>query len=109
MPSTRWRLSPTRPRTSLGTAVPTRISPLIGQPLGVGAKRHGSRNGSARHPRPVGCSSPGRQPYGVEDLRVARAAADVARERLADLVLRRLLVLGEERNSRDDEAGRAEA
>src|SRR5690242_17040305 len=45
---------------------------------------------------------------GPDDPHVARAAADVARELLADLVLRRVVVRVEQRLRRHQEAGRAE-
>src|SRR5581483_8041266 len=49
------------------------------------------------------------EPHGVDDLHVARAAAEVAGERLADLVVRRARVAAQQVDGRDDEAGRAEA
>ncbi len=49
------------------------------------------------------------QPHGVEDLRVAGAAAEVAGERLADLVVRRVRAAPQQIGRRDDEPGRAEA
>ncbi len=49
------------------------------------------------------------EPHGVEDLRVAGAAAEVAGERLADLVVRRARGAPEQIDGRDDEARRAEA
>ena len=51
----------------------------------------------------------GRRPHGVEDLRVAGAAAEVARERLADLVVGRVRDAPQQVGGRDDEPGRAEA
>ena len=51
----------------------------------------------------------GRQPDRVEDLRVAGAAAEVAGELLADLVVPRARHALEQRRGRDDEARRAEA
>ena len=50
-----------------------------------------------------------RQPDGVEDLLIAGAAAEVARERLADLVVARIRAAGEQVRRRDDEPRRAEA
>ena len=49
------------------------------------------------------------EPHRVEDLRVARAAAEVARERLADLVVRRVRRPRQQVDGGDDEARRAEA
>ena len=47
--------------------------------------------------------------HGVEDLRVPGAAAEVAGERLADLVVRRMRAAPQEVGGRDDEPRRAEA
>src|SRR5438445_5991141 len=49
------------------------------------------------------------QPHGVEDLCVPRAAAEVAGQRLADLVVARIRVLAQQVRRCDDEARRAEA
>src|ERR671924_1923432 len=54
-------------------------------------------------------SGRGRQAHSVEDLRVAGAAAEVAGEGLADLVLARVGMPLEKRGCRDDEPGSAEA
>src|SRR6266550_1611479 len=54
-------------------------------------------------------SRAGRQSDRVEALRVPRAAAKVARQGLADLVLARVRAAREQVGGRDDEAGRAEA
>ena len=61
------------------------------------------RRATAHGPRPRG------QPDRVEDLHVAGAAAEVARQRLADLVVARLRAVLEQVGRRDDEARRAEA
>src|SRR4029078_1819923 len=55
------------------------------------------------------CSPLGRQPDRVEDLRVARAAAEVAGQRLADLVVARRRVALQQVGGRDDQPRRAEA
>ena len=53
-------------------------------------------------------SSAGRQPHRVEDLRVPRTAAEVAAQRLADLVVRGLRHPPQEIHRRHDQPGRAE-
>src|SRR2546421_9677912 len=50
-----------------------------------------------------------RQLDGIEDLRVARAAAEVAGERLADPLARRRGIVGEQRLRGEEDAGRAVA
>src|SRR5207237_9158533 len=81
-----------------------------------GCRRRAStsrRCGRVRARPRAGCvepvSSSGGETDGVEDLRVARAAAEVAGERLANLVLRRVGVLLEQCGGGDDETRRAEA
>src|SRR5215212_1344737 len=58
---------------------------------------------------PRGRSRAGRQLHSVEDLRVARAAAEVAGQRLSDLVLARARASRQQVDGCDDEARRAEA
>ncbi len=74
---------------------------------GVGAARAASprapEGGSA-----WSCSSGRRLVDGVEDLLVPGAAAEVARQRLADLVVARIRDAAQEVGRGDDEAGRAE-
>ena len=56
-----------------------------------------------------GACHPDSQPHGVEDLRVAGAATEVARQRLADLVVARVGAARKQVDRRDDEPRRAEA
>src|SRR3954454_1634853 len=52
---------------------------------------------------------PRRGPHGLDDVVVARAAAEVAGERLADLLLARVRVLGQQVRPRHDHPRRAVA
>src|SRR5215212_9134764 len=132
MPSARLTLSPTRPSSSrrvvVGVVVvlnwasaatphpPPHPWVGIGLPPATRGRRyplptHGSANGMRglcddSSPEPS-CATRG-QPHGVEDLRVARAATEIARERLADLVLVRLGLVREQVRGRDHEPGCAE-
>ena len=54
-------------------------------------------------------SPPGGQAHGLDDLLVARAAAQVAGQRLADLGVVRVGVAGQQVVGRDQQPGRAEA
>ena len=85
-------------------------------PLPLGPCRGAGRPGGLRHLRDrlhhttaLTLMRARRQPDRVEDLLVARAAAEVAGQRLADLVVGRARHAGEQVGGRDDEPGRAEA
>src|SRR5439155_22496031 len=55
-------------------------------------------------------SCPGRgDPHGVEDLRLPRAPAEIARQRLADRVVGGSRIASEQIRDSNDETGRAEA
>src|SRR5919201_6646326 len=105
--SARLTLSPMRPRSSVRGAVVIRgvssgLTPghgLVGPDQGSGTR---SRLAWTRQSRARG------EPHGVEDLRVAGAAAEVAREGLADLVLVRGRIALEQVGRRDDESRGAE-
>src|SRR5215468_8865168 len=103
MPSGRRTLSPTRPSSSVPAGELTGAAPW---PLGGGAT--GADSARCRVPRPrspaigsqwvVGRGAPARPPFescpcsrpdGLEDAAVAGAAAEVAGEGLADLVVGR--------------------
>src|SRR6266545_2429475 len=113
MASTRRTDSPTRPSASLRAGALTsgsllsRSRRLARAPCAAfgGTLESGWWFGVA----PSGDSSAGRQPHRVEDLRVPRTAAQVAAQRLADLVVRGLRYPPQEIHRRHDQPRRAEA
>src|SRR5215217_2569578 len=111
MASTRRIDSPTRPCSSLRSgaligalSAEFRSTPRAFRAPGGGTLDSGWWFGVA----PFG-SGARRHTHGVEDLRVPRAPAEVAAQRLADLVVGRIRRLPQEIDRSDHQAGRAEA
>src|SRR3954451_1520239 len=109
--STRRTDSPTRPSSSL------RAGALTVDPLSARSSSHARESGSYAErgwwfgvaPRCSTGSSARRQPHRIEDLRVPRAAAEVATQRLPDLVVRRLRRAPQQVHGRHDQPGRTES
>src|SRR4051794_11556216 len=80
-----------------------------GESVTRGIRRCADRVPMRPHAAGGSCPRPRRQAYGVEDLLVPRAAAQVPGERLADLVVGRLRDPPEQIDGGDDEARGAEA
>src|SRR4051794_22180990 len=104
---TRWPWACSVPAVSIvATAQPSMTVRLIAStPAGSRQRRRSSNDAlSCRALHPLGG-----EPHGVDDLLVARAAAEVAGERLADLRVARVRILRQQVVRRDDQPRRAEA
>src|SRR4051794_13685796 len=104
---TRWPWACSVPAVSIvATAQPSMTVRLIAStPAGSRQRRRSSNDAlSCRALHPLGG-----EPYGVDDLLVARAAAEVAGERLADLRVARARIARQQVVRGDDQPRRAEA
>src|SRR3954453_15325014 len=104
---TRWPSACSVPAVSIvATAQPSMTVRLIAStPAGSRQRRRSSNDAlSWRALHPLGS-----EPHGVDDLLVARAAAEVARERLADLRVARARIARQQVVRGDDQPRRAEA
>src|SRR4051812_48667133 len=94
------------PRTSWRSVA---IAALLRRRWSSGASRRSGVGGRGRRGRGAGAHRRGGLADGGDDVVVPRAAADVALDRVPDLVVGRVGVAGEEVGGRHDHARRAEA